>query len=199
MIFALKKVANFIYFIYDVLIKLNAAKNIVFAANKTEKKMITFFNLLSDGASSSNSNVNNPWTSALVWILLGVLLIGLFVFNWFTRKKQQKAAEEKMNALKVGDRIKTIGLICGTIVSTDEIQNTVVISTGDDDHPSFLTIDKSAIYQVFPAGSGVNGVNPIAQEPDSSVMSELDETDKAIDEIVKAEVLAGDDEKKDEE
>lgn len=155
------------------------------------------FNLLAD--SSNGQQPNNFWASAGMWILLIVLVIGLFVFKWFTRKKQQKAAEEKMNALKVGDRIKTIGLICGTVVSTDEIQNTVVISTGDDDHPSYLTVDKSAIYQIFPAGSGVNGVNDIAQEPDDSVVREIENANKEIDELVETDTLAGDDEKKDEE
>lgn len=146
--------------------------------------MNLFLNLLS----SSDSVQQQPsfWQSAGIWILLAVLLIGLFVFNYFTRKKQQKAAEEKMSALKAGDKIKTIGLICGTIVSVDDVQNTVVIETGDDDHHSFLTIDKSAIYQVFPAGSGVNGVTEVTDEPageDVKTESENVEATESVEEI----------------
>lgn len=69
--------------------------------------MNLFLNLLT---SSDGAQQPNFWQSAGIWILLAVLLIGLFVFNYFTRKKQQKAAEEKMSALKAGDKIKTIGL-----------------------------------------------------------------------------------------
>ena len=146
--------------------------------------MNLFLNLLT--SDSSQQQQTNFWQSAGIWILLAVLLIGLFVFNYFTRKKQQKAAEEKMSALKAGDKIKTIGLICGTIVSVDDVQNTVVIETGDDDHHSFLTIDKSAIYQVFPAGSGVNGVTQVTDEPageDVKTESENVEATETVEEI----------------
>ncbi len=153
--------------------------------------MNLFLNLL-----SSSDNVQPQpsfWQSAGIWILLAVLLIGLFVFNYFTRKKQQKAAEEKMSALKAGDKIKTIGLICGTIVSVDDVQNTVVIETGDDDHHSFLTIDKSAIYQVFPAGSGVNGVTEVTGEPADEEVKTESENVEAAESVEEIDEVAEDD------
>ena len=153
--------------------------------------MNLFLNLL-----SSSDNVQPQpsfWQSAGIWILLAVLLIGLFVFNYFTRKKQQKAAEEKMSALKAGDKIKTIGLICGTIVSVDDVQNTVVIETGDDDHHSFLTIDKSAIYQVFPVGSGVNGVTEVAGGPADEEVKTESENVEAAESVEEIDEVAEDD------
>ena len=157
------------------------------------------FNLLDASVSGSASgSVSSPSSSGgsgiVMWIVLGVLLVGLFVFNYFSRKKQQKAAEEKMAGLVPGSKIKTIGLICGTVVSIDEVQNTVVIETGYGENKSYLTIDKSAIYQIFPEGSGVNGVNTVSEpafesEPIADENSEidgtleLDEVDEIDDEV----------------
>lgn len=54
-----------------------------------------------------------------------------------------------MSALKPGDRIETIGRIYGTIVSVDNEENTVVILTGDDEHSSYVKLDKMAIYRTI--------------------------------------------------
>ncbi len=120
--------------------------------------MQLIINLLTSGSPVSSDSSNGSSSSGwIMWVILGVLVVGLFVFNYFSRKKQQKAVDEKMKGLVPGARIKTIGLICGTVVSVNDAQNTVVIETGDG--ASYLTVDKQAIYQIFPEGSGDNGVN----------------------------------------
>lgn len=150
---------------------------------------------IADSVSSSGSSVTasssqgtDLFQSLFWWIIVVVLIVGFFVFNYFTRKKQQKAIEEKMSSIKSGDKIKTIGLICGTVVSVDDVQNTVVIATGDEDHQSFLTIDKSAIYQIFPAGSGVNGVTQVNDETENNAVNgESENSDAEIDELAENE------------
>lgn len=149
-------------------------------------------NLLTEADNpASSSTTANDGSGIWMWVILGVLIVGLFVFNYFSRKKQQKAAEEKMAGLVPGSKIKTIGLICGTVISIDDVQNTVVIETGDNENKSYLTIDKSAIYQIFPEGSGVNGVNafassdeqsyPVEEVPDDA--DDIDETSEIEDDI----------------
>lgn len=162
--------------------------------------MDLIFNLLdesvSGSASGSTSSSSSGGSGIVMWIVLGVLLIGLFVFNYFSRKKQQKAAEEKMAGLVPGSKIKTIGLICGTVVSIDEVQNTVVIETGDGENKSYLTIDKSAIYQIFPEGSGINGVNTVS-EPAFESAPAVEETPE-IDETLELDEVAEVDDETDE-
>lgn len=116
----------------------------------------------SSGSSSSGAQSGLPtW---VVWVGLLVVLVIMFVVNYFSRKKQQKAAEEKMNSMKPGDKVKTIGLICGTVISVNDLHNTLVIETGEGENVSYLTIDKNAVYQTFPDGSGVNGVSDGIEE-----------------------------------
>lgn len=152
--------------------------------------MNVIFNLLNGSGSPADSAVQPKgfFQTYGAWILIGVVIVGLFVYNYFARKKQQKAIEEKMSSIKSGDKIKTIGLICGTVVSVDDVQNTVVIATGDEDHQSFLTIDKSAIYQIFPAGSGVNGVTQVNDETENNAVNgESENSDAEIDELAENE------------
>ncbi len=128
--------------------------------------MIFLANLLDAAASSgsSSSGTKQGLPTWVVWVGLLAVLVIMFVVNYFSRKKQQKAAEEKMNSMKPGDKVKTIGLICGTVVSVNDLHNTLVIETGEGENVSYLTIDKNAVYQTFPAGSGVNGVSEVADE-----------------------------------
>lgn len=127
-------------------------------------------NLLDEAASSgsssssSSSGAQSGLPTWVVWVGLLVVLVIMFVINYFSRKKQQKATEEKMNSIKPGDKVKTIGLICGTVVSVNDVQNTLVIETGEGENVSYLTIDKNAVYQTFPDGSGVNGVSDVTEE-----------------------------------
>ncbi len=139
--------------------------------------MQLFFNLLSESNATSGSS-GGGW---LIWVIFGVLMVALIIFNYFSRKKQQKAAEEKMAGLVPGSRVKTIGLICGTVISIDDVQNTVLIETGDGANVSYLTIDKQAIYQIFPEGSGVNGVNEVVDDfgDDSSTEESINENEAA--------------------
>ncbi len=117
------------------------------------------FNLLTeatgDGSGTSNSNASgnqgsffsqNPW---VMWTILGVILVAWIVFSYFTNKKRRAKAEAetaKRNAIKPGFKVTTIGGIVGTVVEVDEENNTFVLQTGNDEHPSLLTFDKLAIY-----------------------------------------------------
>ena len=71
---------------------------------KGDKKMI--WNLLAEGDQQPKGN------NAVTYIMLAVfavLLIGMFVWQSISNKKKQKKAQETVDALKVGDRVKTIG------------------------------------------------------------------------------------------
>lgn len=117
------------------------------------------YNLLEE-----NTN-NNGW---LTWVILGVLLvgiIGMFVWQSISGKKKQKEAQEMMDNLKIGDRIKTIGGVCGFLVEVNKAENTIVIETGNDNNKSYVKFDRAAIYQTGPANPDKPEVKEDNQTP----------------------------------
>ena len=117
------------------------------------------FNLLADATGSGGDTNTNTNTTAqngclgmpswVMYVILGVILVAWIVFSYFTNKKRREKAEAetaKRNAIKPGFKVTTIGGIVGTVVEVDEENNTFVLQTGNDEHPSLLTFDKLAIY-----------------------------------------------------
>lgn len=102
------------------------------------------YNLLLDGETS------NPASIILIVVML-VAIVALFVFSSISNKKKQKEAQNMVNALKIGDRVKTIGGICGFVAEINDVENTFVLETGTDDKKSYVKFDKGAIYQTAPA------------------------------------------------
>ncbi|MBR2321660.1 MAG: preprotein translocase subunit YajC, partial [Clostridia bacterium] len=73
---------------------------------------------------------NNPWLS---WVIMGVLLVVIIVFMILSRRSQKKKQQEQLdqlNAIGPGNKVKTIGGICGTVVNVKE--NKIVVETGAD-------------------------------------------------------------------
>ena len=67
------------------------------------------------------------------YIILGVLLVGIvvmFVFSSRRRKKQEQDAQDLINSVKPGNKVKTIGGICCIVVEVDNEENTFVLETG---------------------------------------------------------------------
>ena len=90
----------------------------------------------------------------VMWVILGVLLvgiIGMFIWQSISGKKKQKEAQEMMDNLKIGDRIKTIGGVCGFLVEVNKAENTIVIETGSENNKCHIKFDRGAIYQTGPA------------------------------------------------
>ncbi|MBO4251339.1 MAG: preprotein translocase subunit YajC [Clostridia bacterium] len=110
-----------------------------------------FDNLLT----GESTGTNNP-LMLIVFIVIIVAMIGLLVWQTISGKKKQKEAQNMLNGLKKGDRVKTIGGVCGFVVEINDAENTFVLETGTDDNKSYVKFDKGAIYQTAPAqGSAV--------------------------------------------
>ena len=90
-------------------------------------------------------NIGNA--GILIWF---VVLFGLMYFMMIRpQKKQQKEMQKMLDSLEVGDKVVTIGGICGKVVKLKD--NKVWISTGkvtDDAQKSCITFEKSAIKTV---------------------------------------------------
>ena len=119
------------------------------------------FNLLLDAANTTTNTGDKSGggmslSSIIIFGVMIVAVIGLFVWQSISNKKKRKQAQETLNQLKVGDRVKTIGGICGFVVEINDAENTFVLETGVGDNKSTVKFDKGAIYQTAPAQGSAN-------------------------------------------
>lgn len=149
------------------------------------------FNLLAAAADAGSSagttegNKTNSLGMTIILILLVVAVIGLFIWQSISSKKKQKEAQERVNKLKKGDRVKTIGGVCGFVHEINDAENTFVLETGAGDAKSYVKFDKAAIYQTAPAEGYANA----PAETETKAADKKEDVKKAEAEAdVKAEV-----------
>ena len=102
-------------------------------------------------------------TSTVMIIVLLVAIVGLFIWSSYSNKKRQKQAQDMVNGIKIGDKVKTIGGVCGYVAEIDDSENTFVLRTGMEGKESFVKFDKGAIYQTAPANGSANA-EPVKEE-----------------------------------
>ena len=91
------------------------------------------FHFLTDAAANAgDAATNGAAGGGLFSLLFPLLMFGAIFYFMLIRpeKKRKKEEEQKRNDLKNGDRITTIGGICGVVVDIKE--NKFVIETGAD-------------------------------------------------------------------
>ena len=85
------------------------------------------------------------------WIMIAVLVAIIVVFMIYNRKVQAQRQQETQNmldAIKPGNKVKTIGGICGIVVEVCPDDNTFVLETGTEaSGKSYIKFDKQAVYQ----------------------------------------------------
>lgn len=112
------------------------------------------WNLLADATKDAAENAGDGKKNYTSLIIMGVLIvgvIGLFIWSTISNKKKQKQAQEMVSSLKIGDRVKTIGGICGFVAQINDAENTFVLETGLEGNKSYVKFDRGAIYQTAPA------------------------------------------------
>ena len=98
------------------------------------------FNLLTEGANNSGSGI-------MILVLIAVF-IAYMVYSNRQQKKRQKETQDTLNAIKPGNKVKTIGGICGVVVEVCPDDNTIVLETGTEKSgKSYIKFDKQAVYQ----------------------------------------------------
>lgn len=78
-------------------------------------------------------------------ILLGVLVVVFLVTVIFPQRKRDKEAKERLNTMKLGDTIITIGGIVGVLAKIDEDEVTIYSSNANTP----ITFQKAAIQTVI--------------------------------------------------
>ena len=107
-----------------------------------------FFNLLTQSTTSGDTPAGNNYGSLIMLAIMAVAIIALFVFNRRSNKKREEESKAMLAAIKPGNRVKTIGGICGIVVEVCPDDNTFVLETGTEKSgKSFIKFDMQAIYQ----------------------------------------------------
>ena len=88
------------------------------------------FQLLAEDA-SGNANPN-AWVSYVLIGILLVILVGSMFFMNRRSKKREAEAKALIDAVKPGNKVKTIGGICGIVVEVDPDEDTFVLETGSE-------------------------------------------------------------------
>ena len=97
------------------------------------------FNLLAEGGNTGS------WIMVIVLLLV---MVGFMVYSNYTQKKRQKETQETLNAIQPGNKVKTIGGVCGIVVEVCPEDGTFVLETGTEKSgKSYIKFDKQAIYQ----------------------------------------------------
>lgn len=131
------------------------------------------FNLLAEGGATGTNNT----LITVIFIVIIVAMVGLLIWQTISGKKKQKEAQNMVNGLKIGDRVKTIGGVCGFVAEINDAENTFVLETGTDDNKSYVKFDKGAIYQTAPAQG--NAVEAKEEKPaEEAVVAEPADEEK---------------------
>ena len=144
------------------------------------------FSLLLDAAQDAGSNSGTGGTekggygSIIIMAVLVVAIIGLFIWSSISNKKKRKQAQEQLNSIRIGDRVKTIGGICGFIVELNDAENTFVLETGSEGNKCHMKFDKGAIYQTSHVGAD-NKETPITKKAEEQVEEKAEVKEETTD------------------
>ena len=107
-----------------------------------------FFNLLTQAETSSN-NPTSGGSGPLVFLaIMAVTIIVMWIFSRRSNKKREEESKAMLNAIKPGNKVKTIGGVCGVVVEICSEDNTFVLETGTEKSgKSYIKFDKQAVYQ----------------------------------------------------
>lgn len=90
-------------------------------------------------------------SSASEFIIIGIMcvaVIALMVYSGRKQKKRQQETMEMLDSIRPGNKVKTIGGICGVVVEVCPEDNTFVLETGSEENgKSYIKFDKQAVYQ----------------------------------------------------
>ena len=93
-------------------------------------------------------NAGFDWMSWIVFPAMIVIIVVMFIVSNKRNKKRQEEVQALIDAVKPGNKVKTIGGVCGIVVEIDLEENTFVLETGSEDTgKSYIKFMKEAIYQ----------------------------------------------------
>ena len=117
---------------------------------------------------SENAGAGNNW---LIWVIGGVLIVGMVLMMIIPQRKQKKRNEEMMSKLTVGSIVTTIGGIVGEVVELDDKH--IWLLTGVGDNKTTMQFVRQAIHYIAPEPGSPEAVAEEKAEKDKA--DEIDE------------------------
>ncbi len=137
----------------------------------------------------ANSNIG----SIVFIVLIVAAFVAMMIFNSRSTKKRQQESQKMLDAIKPGNKVKTIGGICGVVVEVNAEENTFVLETGTEaSGKSYIKFDKQAVYQTDAVAEDAKKAKEAKKEEKAEELAETKEE-------AKSEEPASSEEKKDEE
>lgn len=132
------------------------------------------FRFLADEATQAAGNGLTQWILPAVLL---VLVIGIFIMNYFRSKKNKENAQNMVNNIKVGDKVKTYSGFYGEIVSITETTDgkVAVLRTGEEGNYGYLSIDMNAIY-------GIDEKKPVVLDENGNIVDETAPVEEKVEE-----------------
>ena len=122
------------------------------------------------------SSEQEPGSPVGTYLMMGILLLIIIVFmvlNNRSQKKRQQETMDMLNAIQPGNKVKTIGGICGVVVEVCPEDNTFVMETGSEKSgKSYIKFDKQAVYQTDAVADKSETKKEVVKEPEMEVVAE---------------------------
>ncbi len=147
------------------------------------------WNLLDAAASSPVAEAT--FGQKLVSLIPFLLIIGAAVVMMIFSRKSQKKREDEINstldAIQPGNKVKTIGGICGVVVEICPEDNTFVLETGSEKSgKSYIKFDKKAVYQTDAVAPSMQEApveeTPVEENPEEAPFEEVAEVEAPVEE-----------------
>lgn len=128
--------------------------------------------------SSLLASVNNWLSYVLIGVMVVILIVSMVLMNRRSKKRQQEA-QDLIDAVKPGNKVKTIGGICGIVVEVDPEEDTFVLETGTETSGKcYIKFVRQAIFES-------DAVVEKDEKKDKKVAEEVEEEQPAAEEPVK--------------
>ncbi|MCM1439223.1 MAG: preprotein translocase subunit YajC [Roseburia sp.] len=83
----------------------------------------------------------------LIGVMVVILIVSIVLMNRRAKKRQQEA-QDLIDAVKPGNKVKTIGGICGIVVEVDREEDTFVLETGTETSGKcYIKFVRQAIFE----------------------------------------------------
>ena len=135
---------------------------------------MNLFNLLAEDSNNGGGGLFGGSSWVMIVVLI-VLMVVMFAASIIPQKKRQKKAQEMMNGITVGTKVKTIGGFVGEVKKVNNNDGTFTLDiSASGDGSMMVVIDKSAIYTVLQAVKAPTGETTFEEKVAPEVVAKDD-------------------------
>lgn len=110
-------------------------------------------------------------STIIMWVVAGVLIVGMILMMIIPQRKQKKRQAEMMSKLGLGSIVTTIGGIVGEVVEIDDQH--IWLLTGTGDNRCTMQFVRQAIHSIAPAPDSPEAIAEKKAEKESDEIDEI--------------------------